>query len=332
MSHHHSYSHFNLRLSCKSRALKQLLCLASLLIFSSLPALNMPCIAQATVGESIKPSDTDARIHAFDDPHMVWLPQGQKRDQLLVFLPGTGGQPKERFPFAVTAAVLGYHVISLMYPDTVAAQQVCANSTDPEAHMHFRKAIIQGGDWQDIHIDPQDCIESRLIKLLLYLSKKAPNAGWDQYLTASREIDWSKIAISGQSQGGGHAYVISKIHPVARVLMFGSPKDYSFNSNQPATGFDSDTKTPLTHYFAFNHIKDSGHGCSHEQQSAIFDRLKLKPLGVIIAEQTKGDYKHAHLIYTDLPVESGNFHGSVIQGKMETCKPTWKYMLTESVD
>ncbi|HVN87504.1 MAG TPA: hypothetical protein VMW17_21930 [Candidatus Binatia bacterium] len=42
---------------------------------------------------AIRPSETDRRIDSFDSPHMVWLPDGQARNQLLVFLPGTGGSP-----------------------------------------------------------------------------------------------------------------------------------------------------------------------------------------------------------------------------------------------
>jgi len=50
---------------------------------------------------------------------------------LLLFLPGTNGHPQEDFPLAETASELGYHVISLMYPDTIAAQQICRDSSDP---------------------------------------------------------------------------------------------------------------------------------------------------------------------------------------------------------
>ena len=50
-----------------------------------------------------------------------------------------------------------------MYPDTVAAQQICAQSPDPQSDMKFRLAIIEGGsispDWS---IAPADCINSRL--------------------------------------------------------------------------------------------------------------------------------------------------------------------------
>src|SRR5262249_44458502 len=70
---------------------------------------------------STLPSATDPRIKTFNEPHMSWLPVGPPRHQLLLFLPGTGGKPRSQFPFANTAAELGYHVTFLMYPDALAA-------------------------------------------------------------------------------------------------------------------------------------------------------------------------------------------------------------------
>jgi hypothetical protein len=287
---------------------------------------------QMTGAAATMPSDTDPRIKSFNEPHISWLPEGRPRNQVLVFLPGTGGQPSERMPFAKTGCALGYHVISLMYPDNVAAQQACARSDDPDAHIKFREAIIKGGDFQYTHVEQQDCIENRLTKLLLYLSTKNSKDGWDQFLDSNKQINWNKVIISGQSQGGGHAYVISKDHTLARVLMFGSPKDYSFYFKRPAKGFDSNTKTPLKRYFAFNHVEDNANGCSHDQQSEIFQQLGLDHLGEVTAEQAKGNYNHAHLIYTDAPVDGGKYHGSVIKGQLPVCVPVWKYMLTEPVD
>jgi hypothetical protein len=280
------------------------------------------------------PSDTDPRISTFNQPHMSWLPTSRQRNQLLVFLPGTGGEPRERFPFTETAAALGYHVISLMYPDSVAAQQVCARSDDPGAYMKFRLAIIQGGEFPPIGtITQADSIVNRLTQLLRHLSVRQPNCGWDQYLDRNQQIDWSKVAVSGQSQGGGHAYVISKYYSVARVLCFGSPKDYSFRFMRPAEGFDGNTRTPLARYFAFNHMRDTAGGCNHDEQLQIFQQIGLTRFGSADADRSQ-NFNHAHLIYTDAPISTSNpkaYHGSVIKGALPICVPVWTYMLTEPV-
>lgn len=278
------------------------------------------------------PSDTDPRITIFNQPHMSWLPDGRPRNQLLVFLPGTNGQPRANFPFAQTASALGYHVIFLMYPDTVAAQQVCPQSPDPNAYMKFRLAIIQGGEIDGLgSISPADSIENRLTQLVHYLSRKQSNLGWTQFLDNRNEIDWSKVVISGHSQGGGHAYVIAKYHPVARVIMFGSPKDYSFYYRRPAQGFDGSTRTPLGRYFAFNNLGDTAGGCNHRMQLEILEQIGLTRLGSVDADRSQ-NFNHAHLLYTEYQAPTQKeYHTSVINGSAPSCAAVWTYMLTEPV-
>ncbi len=318
--------------------LVQILACCIVCIMAGLPAAaqtNTRAAAQP-YSFSVVPSSTDSQITTFNDPHVCWLPGGTARNQLLVFLPGTNGLPRENFPFAITAAEMGFHVIFLMYPDTVAAQQICPNSNDPNAYMKFRLAIIQGGQFEDFRVLPPDSIENRLAKLLVYLGRTQPGRGWDQYVDRQGQIDWSKIVISGHSQGGGHSYVIAKIHPVARVIEFGSPKDYSFYFRRPAGGFDSDTKTPLGRFFAFNHMQDRAGNCTHDMQMEILKQMRLTDQGMVEADTPNTDFHHAHLIFTNEPVPNmtspKQFHTSVINGVLSVDPQVWVYMLTEPVN
>jgi len=285
---------------------------------------------------SVLPSDTDRRISAFDSPHLAWLPEGSARNQLLLFLPGTGGKPEKGLfhPFAAAAAGLGYHVVALMYPDNVASQKKCSQSRDPDAYLKFRNAIIRGGAIGPRRVIPsQDSIENRLEKLLVYLDAKQPHRGWGQYLMPRGGVLWRMVAVAGLSQGGGHSYMIGKNHEVARVLMFGSPKDYSFRFEAPAKGFDSKTKTPLRRFFAYNHVRDNGNGCTHEQQKRILGQIGLLDLGISDVDNPPPSFGHAHVLYTDANLgNSTKFHGSVLKGSLRVNPPVWKYMLTEPVD
>ena len=286
------------------------------------------------------PSDTDSEIKDFNSPHQSWLPRKPARNQLLVFLPGTHGIPKSNSPFAQTAASMGYHVISLIYPDSVAAQQVCARKANPQAYLNFRLEIIEGGEHsQLIQVSRADSIENRLIKLLEYLDAHQPNQGWKQFLT-DKQVNWEKIAISGHSQGGGHAYVIAKLHKVARVIMFGSPKDYSHYFHAPAAEFDSGSETPLNRYFAFNHLKDSLAGCNHDQQMEIFQQMGLTKLGTANADASSTAFNHAHMLFTDLQLPQTAampaIHTSVLNNTsaknkdgQPLCPAVWRYMLSE---
>jgi len=280
----------------------------------------------------ILPSDTDPRIRGFNLPHSCWLPSGPDRHELLLFLPGTGGRPKEHFRFAETAARFGYHVISLMYPDNMAAQKKCGKSSDPDAHLKFRLAIIRGGDaLPHRRIAPYDSIESRLERLLTHLTRLKPDDGWKEFLNGRGGIHWDKIAVSGMSQGGGHAIIIAKYHHVARVLTFGSPKDYNFRLRRPPNGFDSRTATPLERYFTFNHLQDNGHGCTHAQQMETLRQMGLVMLGVADADTTGPDFGHAHVLISNANPKSGGFHGFPLFSGRAVCPVVWKYMLTAPV-
>jgi hypothetical protein len=58
----------------------------------------------------------------------------------------------------------------------------------------------------------------RLEALLAYLDTVDPNQGWDGYVGSGGELDWSRIAISGFSQGGAMAGLIARDHEVARAM------------------------------------------------------------------------------------------------------------------
>jgi len=290
---------------------------------------------------SVLPGKTDPAIHAFDAPQYAWVPEGKIRHQLLVFLPGTGGEPQPAMPFIDTAVTLGYHAVSLMYPDSVAAQSVCADSADPDSHLNFRLEIIQGKDLSPfIEVSRTDSIENRLVKLLLYLSAEFPGQGWEEYLDQQNQVVWEKLALAGQSQGGGHAYVLSKIHPVARVMMFGSPKDYSHRFNRPPNGFDDQTLTPKERYFAFNHMQDRKGGCDYTEQLQIFEKMGLTKLGQATVDKCESPYGHAHLLYTDIPLtDQMLIHNAPLNNKRVKnsdgslrFQKVWIYLLTKPVN
>lgn len=305
--------------------------------FAAILFLHLGAAAQRST--ATLPSSLDPRVQVADDPHYSWIPaSSQPLGMLVVFIPGTGGKPKENMPFARIATDLGYHFISLSYPDSVAAQQLCSRSPDEDAYLKFRLAIFQGGDFKRLHVDRADSIEERLTRLLQHLKMTQAGTGWDQFLTPSGEVEWSKLVLSGQSQGGGHAYVIAKFHRVARVVMFSSPKDYSFYFNRPAKIFDGGTNTPLNCFFAFNHLRDNGNGCTHDQQLEIFKSMGLTDLGIADADK-HGELNHAHLIYTNVDVKNNGFHGSVLNGvntiigqtPEQLLFPVWRYMLSEPI-
>jgi hypothetical protein len=286
---------------------------------------------------SVLPRTTDPAIDDFNEEHVYFGPQTAPRNQLFVFLPGTGGRPMKHGPlaFAKYASRCGYHAVGLMYPDAVSAQSL-RDDEDIAANLKFRLAIIRADhDSPHIRVIRANSIENRLIKLLLYLERKHPREGWGQYLGPGGEIVWNKVAVAGHSQGGGHAAIIAKFHTVARVIMLGSPKDFSYRHNAPAKGFDKDNHTPPGRYFAFNHRQDA-QGCTPAEQMRIFRAMGLSQLGVAEVDQAKPPYGQSHVLFTNCPIrERREAHGTVLRVNPATGEahfaPVWVYMLTAPV-
>jgi hypothetical protein len=293
---------------------------------------------------TVLPHSTDPQIRNFNTPHWICVDHelligeghGPDRDrhELLVFLPGTGGHGRGPAAFLETAAALGYRVISLMYPDDVAAAEVCRDDSHPEAFEKFRMAIIQGGSGTGVTILQADSIENRLQKLLIRLQQMRPKEGWSQFLD-SDSLAWNRIAFAGQSQGGGHAALIAVKHRVSRVLMFGSPKDYSRALGQPAAWYTEPRATSPACFFALNHSQDR-QGCTFRQQLSNLHALGVDELGPMVdVDREVPPYHHSHILVTNYPgtkVDSKTAHGTALAERNKAVfAPAWRYMLTEPV-
>ena len=174
----------------------------------------------------IVPSSIDSTVHRFDAAHLVVFDRAAKTDApLLVFLPGTGGRPENTSAFSAVAARQGYRVIGLAYVDEPAVQQICPREPDPDCAEKVRRKRIFGDDVTGLIDDrPNESIVSRLTTLLVALDRAHPDEGWSRYLSDGKP-DWTRIAVSGLSQGAGMAAYIAQRTAVARVILFSSPWD-----------------------------------------------------------------------------------------------------------
>ncbi|MFI5387714.1 MAG: BPSS1187 family protein [Fimbriimonadales bacterium] len=288
---------------------------------------------------TVRPSETDPAINTFDSPHSIFVdPDAKSRDELLVFLPGTNGKTRNTDSFCDTAAERGYMVINLMYPDSIPAA-IVAKSKDRDDFLDFRLTVIEGKNLSKfVQVDRANSIENRLIKLLQYLDKKRPREHWDRYLTSDRELNWPKIAVSGLSQGAGHAALIATRHKVARAVLFGGPKDFDKATNQPAAWYKT-PETPLRLIFTFNHEQDR-QGCNFKQQMENCKAMGLDKLGKAVdVDSADPPFKNSHILstnYPGTPIPSIQAHTSVVgdgsspktKDGGRLFKPVWIYMLT----
>jgi predicted esterase len=174
----------------------------------------------------IAPSSIDSSVHRFDAPNLVVFDRTVAPDApLLLFLPGTGGRPDNTSDFAAVAARQGYRVVGLAYVDEPAVQQLCPREPDPDCAEKVRRKRIYGDDVTGLIDDrPNESIVSRLTALLVALDRAHPAEGWSRYLSDGKP-DWTRIAVSGLSQGAGMAAYIAQRTGVARVILFSSPWD-----------------------------------------------------------------------------------------------------------
>ena len=214
--------------------------------------------APPSVTRLIAPSVTDPAISTYLNAHVAINPDPAvpARNGLFLFLVGTGGQPQNQQLIQATAAARGYHALGLMYPNTPSVGSLCDASSDPDAHWNVRREILTGQDLSPlVAISPTECLEHRLAALLAYLAAAYPAEGWGQYLSAGA-ISWPKVTVAGHSQGGGHAAVLGKLHPVARVVCFSSPADWRSAVNLPATWYALPGATGADRVFGFSHEQD----------------------------------------------------------------------------
>jgi len=297
--------------------------------------LPWPAIAEVQYRTAL-PATTDAAIIWSDAPHRVYFDQAARhRNQLLVFLPGTGGRnvgpPRE---FSMTAAELGYHVIDLAYPNAISAT-VCWRDSDSACFENFRLEIIDGRDISPlIAIGRADSIENRLEKLLRLLDAQEPGKGWRRFLASAGGVAWENVALAGQSQGGGHAALIARDHKLARVLMFSAPKDYNPQLHKPASWYRQG-RTPVQRFFAFVHTRDK-QGCDFSQQLEIFRVMGMATKPEIV-DGTVPPYGGTQILLTNYPgrkISSQQAHVAGISNGLRDAsgaplfKPVWTYMLT----
>jgi hypothetical protein len=264
--------------------------------------------AADSVRTTVEPKTVDAHVTGGLEPHVVAYDPQVADAELLVFLPGTGGHP-EAGPkhFYDTVIEQHYRLISLSYIDDQAIAQICPGQRDASCSIKVRTKRTFGDDTTDLIADtPADAIVTRLAELLAYLAKTQPNAGWDAYLDHGAPR-WSRIALAGQSQGGGMAELIAKRDAVARVLTFSGGWDSGADAKDVAGWYSDKSVTPAERWFGTYNVAE-------EHAKAI--ARTYKALG-IPAE---------HVFALDKPVPDGaNPHP---QGVVNPAyKPIWVEML-----
>lgn len=204
----------------------------------------------------VLPSATSTAISLFNSDHYIYFDtRATAKNKLFVFLPGTTGAPGFYTLVLKKAAALGYHSIGLMYPNNSDLYIAASNNADNTAFGKGRKEIFEGTNQiAVVNVNADNCIKTRLVKLLQYMQVQQPTQNWQQYLSGS-DVNWSKVVIAGHSQGGGHAFYIAKQVSVDRAISFSSI-DWNNLLNTSAAWVSQAGVTPVNRFYTFIHPLD----------------------------------------------------------------------------
>ena len=314
----------------KFTALKSLI---FLLVFYAIGPQNLAWAQGEFVLHVVAPQATDPAIDRALDDHLAWLdPTAPTNHKLFVFLPGFSLTPSDYQLVQQEAAGLGYHVIGLMYVNSVFLAGACDGSPDPnscfeDAHFEIVYGNGLGIDSPIVDVNQPNSIINRLTKLLQYLDANDPTEGWAEFL-ADGAPKWSKIAVGGHSLGGNNAVMIAKYHVVDRVVMISAVV-------ATATNWVLTHVTPSARYW----------GLAHEEEFflpailASWASLGITALGPVVTVETSSPpYGFTHTLATDLtPRRNGTFHLSTVLDRYTPLNkdhtpalaPAWRYMMSE---
>jgi pimeloyl-ACP methyl ester carboxylesterase len=237
--------------------------------------------------------------------------------------------------FSKAAAALGYHVINLYYSNTVTTR-ICKDKTDSGCFTKFHEEIIFGKSQSSlVNVNASNSIVNRLLKALQYLHKNHPADGWNNYFDVNG-LRYSRFALAGHSQGGGHAAYLAYKFPVVRVIAFSSPNDYSEYYKKTASWCHAVFATDINRFYGLMHKRDEI--VPPYEQYAVWKDMKM----LSAADTSSADnstYRGYHALFTnydpDPPATSTKLRHNV--PVMDQAIPTgahgdhlklvWKYFL-----
>lgn len=277
----------------------------------------------------VDPMATGDGIKMIHGTHIaLYNPLKPDKHKLVFMITGTGTTAYGAIKMDSCFAEMGYHVITLDYPNNINSI-ICKNSSDSTSFDHFREEIVTGHAVSvNTDVDSLNSIMHRFKQLLQYLAANDAEGKWSEYMEGG-DPAWGRIILAGHSQGSGNAGFLGKLVPVDRVLLFAGPQDYLAKFNKPAGWLSAKGKTPPSRYFSFLNQQDPfnvNKQIANDMKLMSMD--KADTLHVWPGKPVRG---HQHILITDTPTPDGTqgAHSSVLDPQYVN---VWEYMLTARTD
>jgi len=291
--------------------------------------LLLPAVLCCWIGEAgaqvkllrVRPFVTDTAIFEVHGPHIAQYDStmADGRQELVLMIQGTGARALGCRKFDSCFARMGYHVISIDYPNDVVTT-VCSDSPDSACFDGFRQEILFGRPVSEkVKVDSVNCIVNRFTVFLRWLVKNDPSGEWGAFLEDGRPR-WDRIVVAGHSQGAGHAAYLGKMYALKGVVMLSGPQDYLKVFSRPAPWQGLPGQTPAARQFAFLNLQDPYNYSFQVADVAAVTGFSPKDTTVVVAGgPVEGE---RHIFVNDL--ETRDHHGSTMN---EVFLPVWKYIM-----
>jgi hypothetical protein len=278
----------------------------------------------------VRPIQTDPGYIANQDSHAVCIDPTQNLNKLLLFITGTRAGSNTYTALRDYAAELGWDVIVLSYPDSVAAASL-SNDQDSLAFDHFRQEICYGTPVsQAVTVDSLNSISTRFLKLLQYLAANNTDRNWYQYMIFGNSVAWSQIAVAGHSQGSGHAAYLAISEPVDRVLMFSGPNDYSDHFMRPGNWLRNPGITGMNRHFSYLSLHDEAVDYA-KQLANVTDLGLLQNDDSTLVDNLSPPFSNSHALYTEQTPGFVILNHNVPVKNSPKNRDVWDYMLSSSI-
>lgn len=269
----------------------------------------------------VRPFVTDTAIVEVHGPHIAeydsTMPAGGQG--LVLMIQGTGGRALGCRKFDSCFARMGYHVISIDYPNDVITT-VCSDSPDSACFDGFRQEILFGSPVSEkVKVDSVNCIVNRFAVFLRWLAVNDPAGEWGDFLDGGQPR-WDRIVVMGHSQGAGHAAYLGKRYALKGVVMLSGPQDYLKVFNRPAPWQGLPGQTPASRQFAFLNLQDPFNYSFQLADVAAVTGFSPSDTTMVVAGGTVGGERH--IFVNDLDTQ--DHHGSTMN---EVFVPVWKYIM-----
>jgi hypothetical protein len=199
--------------------------------------------------------------------HFFCAPEDAARwnGRTLLHLVGTGDTPSATNGILKRACALGFASVAPMYENERDARSSCRN--DSACYLAMRQTIVYGRAFPGAPfvIDDANGVVRRAEQLLAHLAVAEPGfAPWATVRARFLARTLEGFALSGHSQGSGHALLLARDFQVERLVMLGGVTD-RVASGTPANEAPawiasfaaSAPKTPSARLFGYVHEDDA---------------------------------------------------------------------------